>query len=250
MTNNVPLPELPVRISSIQRFSLHDGPGIRTTVFLQGCPLHCPWCANPETQDPCGGKTVSVEEIMATVLRDADYYRNSGGGVTFSGGEPFMQSQALTALLKASKAAGLHTAVETSGEFSPAALVEAEPFVDMFLFDIKHVDPRSLEEHTGGRWELILQNLKELAPGGKVIGRIPCIPGFNFSEETMGGIINLARSLGIREVHLLPYHTFAKSKYDKLGRVYPWPAGNLRKEDLEPIAEMCKKYELSVRIGG
>lgn len=250
MTNSVPSPDLRVRVSSIQRFSLHDGPGIRTTVFLQGCPLRCPWCANPETQDCGGGEEMIVREILDTLSRDADYYRNSGGGVTFSGGEPFLQPQALSALLRACTDAGFHTAVETCGEVPQKSLLEAEPFTDLFLFDIKHSDPAEFRRVCKGDLERILKNLRALSGSGKVIARIPCIPGFNLDEKTLQGIYDIALSAGIKEAHLLPYHTYAKDKYAKLGRSYDWPGESVRKEALEPIAEMGRKAGLKVKIGG
>lgn len=250
MTSSGRLPDAPVRVSSVQRFSLHDGQGIRTTVFLQGCPLRCPWCANPETQDCRGGKEMHVAEIMATVLRDADYYRNSGGGVTFSGGEPLLQPRALTALLRESKEAGLHTAVETCGEVPQDNLLKAEPYTDLFLFDIKHCDPAEFRKVCQGDLDLILENLRALSASGKVIARIPCIPGFNLDERTLKGIFALALSLGIKEAHLLPYHTYARDKYTQLGRNYDWPGESVRKDALEPFAAMGREAGLTVRIGG
>lgn len=250
MTSSGRLPDAPVRVSSVQRFSLHDGPGIRTTVFLQGCPLRCPWCANPETQDCRGGKEMHVAEIMATVLRDADYYRNSGGGVTFSGGEPLLQPRALTALLRECKAAGLHTAVETCGEAPKEDLLAAEPYTDLFLFDIKHCVPAELRNVCKGNLEGILENLRALSQKGKVIARIPCIPGFNLDEQTMKGIFDLAVSMGVKEAHLLPYHTYARDKYTQLGRNYDWPGESVRKDALEPFAAMGREAGLTVRIGG
>ena len=250
MMNNAPSPDLGIRVSAIQRFSLHDGPGIRTTVFLQGCPLRCPWCANPETQDPHGGRLMSVREIMDAISRDADYYRNSGGGVTFSGGEAFMQGKGLLCLLRAAKEAGFHTAVETSGAASPTTILQAEPLTDLFLFDIKHCNPNQFKKIVGGSLAHILSNLKLLAPSGKVITRIPCIPGFNLDEDTMKGIFEFARSLDIHEAHLLPYHTFAKDKYTSLGREFGWSEESLKKEDLNPYAEMGERAGLTIKIGG
>lgn len=250
MTNSVRLPEDVVRISSIQRFSLHDGPGIRTTVFLQGCPLRCPWCANPETQEAFGGTLMPVADVMAAVLRDADYYRNSGGGVTFSGGEPFLQPEALEALLTASKAAGLHTAVETCGEVPLAGLMQAKPLTDLFLYDIKHVDPEAFRRVCRGDLKRILENLKAVAEEGNVIARIPCIPGFNLDEKTLRAIFDIATGAGIREAHLLPYHTLAADKYAKLGREYSWSRSSLPREELEPYAQMGREAGLMVKIGG
>lgn len=250
MTNSVPLPEDAVRVSSIQRFSLHDGPGIRTTVFLQGCPLRCPWCANPETQEISGGRMERIEAIMTTIARDADYYRNSGGGVTFSGGEPFLQPGALMALLRSCREAGFHTAVETCGEVTTDVLLEAGPITDLFLFDIKHCDPARFREVCKGDLGRILHNLKALSGSGEVIARIPCIPGFNLDEKTMRDIFDIAAGAGIREAHLLPYHTLAVDKYAKLGREYTWSRKSLSKEELEPFAQMGREAGLTIKIGG
>ncbi|MBQ7268651.1 MAG: glycyl-radical enzyme activating protein [Bacteroidales bacterium] len=249
--NNIPSPDsTSVRVSSIQRFSIHDGPGIRTTVFLQGCPLRCPWCANPETQDPLSGKMMSVSQILSVVERDADYYRHSGGGVTFSGGEPLMQPDALEALLKASKASGFHTAVETSGETAGENLLRAEPFTDIFLFDIKHCDAKIFRKVCSGSLDTILRNLEALSKSGKVIARIPCIPAFNMDADTVRGIFALALSLGIKEAHLLPYHTLAKDKYARLGRTWGWEQSGISKEDVEPFACLGREAGLRIRIGG
>lgn len=248
--NGIPSPDQPVRVMSVQRFSIHDGPGIRTTVFLQGCPLHCPWCCNPESQNPAGGTEMTVGAVMAVVERDRDYYRNSGGGVTFSGGEAFLQGEALIALLEAAKAAGIHTAVETSGQADSKWLARAIPLADLFLFDIKHCDGEVLRRTTGANPDLILQNLRLLAGSGKVIARIPCIPGFNLDGNTLRGIFGIVRKLGLREVHLLPYHTLGIDKYEKLGRDYTWSREPVRKKDLEPFAAIARDLGLTVRIGG
>ena len=292
---------------SIQRFSLHDGPGIRTTVFLQGCPLHCPWCSNPESQPPhpvqrhrkerctrcgectalcpngsitlgedgypifdrhncvgCGaceqfcpngaiaisGKTMSVDQVMSQVLRDRDYYRNSGGGVTFSGGEVFMQPKALLALLEASKAEGLHTVIETCGQTSMEWIERAEPMTDLFLYDIKHCDASLLKSVTGANLEVIVANLKALGRLGKAIVRIPCIPEFNLDENTIRGIYQIALQCGVDEVHLLPYHNLGVDKYAQLDRAYGCSLESLQNSDLEPFAEIGRALGLSVKIGG
>lgn len=251
MMNDAVSPETPLlRVMSIQRFSLHDGPGIRTTVFLQGCFLHCPWCCNPESQPLTGGKMISVAEVLSIVERDRDYYRNSGGGVTFSGGEAFLQGAGLLALLKASKAAGLHTAVETSGAADGIWLQRAEPLTDLFLYDLKHCREDVLRRTTGADLPTVLRNLSLVAPSRKVIVRIPCIPGFNLDADTLQGIFDLVLKYGIRQVHLLPYHTLGIDKYARLGRDYAWSRESLRKEDLEGYAEMARRRGLTVRIGG
>ena len=293
------------RVVSVQRFSIHDGPGIRTTVFLQGCPLHCPWCANPESQPSrpvqrhsrakcvgclscvavcpsgciskgadglpvfdrsgcagCGkcqkacpagaisisGRSMSAEEIMAVVERDADYYRNSGGGVSFSGGEAFSQPAALLELLKLCREKGFHSLVETCGEAATEHILEAEPYVDVFYFDVKHSSAEVLKEVTGGDLGLILKNLKALAGTGKVTVRIPCIPGFNLSREVISGIFDIVLDCGLGEVHLLPYHTLGADKYGQLSREYTFPIRSLPAEELEPYALLGREKGLEIKI--
>lgn len=296
-----------LRVMSVQRFSLHDGPGIRTTVFLQGCPLHCPWCSNPESQpmtavqrhrrDRCAGclkcisactegcitpgkngfpefdrehcigcgsceqtcscnaiaisgKPVTVGELMKLIIRDKDYYRNSGGGVTFSGGEVFMQPQGLFSLLKASKEEGLHTAIETCGQASSEWVHKVEPLTDMFLYDIKHCDKDILKRVTGGNLDIIVNNLKELGRTGKVIVRVPCIPGFNNDIDTIRGIYEIAIECGVDTVHLLPYHTLGTDKYPQLSLTYRDIGESLKAEDLEEFVQLGKSLGLTIRTGG
>jgi len=281
-------------VMEIQRFALHDGPGIRTTVFLQGCPLRCPWCANPESQAGgkklmylqkrcigCGrcaavcpsgcittedgrpifnrslcigcGKCVEAcpagalrlssrdmetSEILSVLLRDRSYYRNTGGGITVSGGEPFLQGRGLKELLALCKAEGLHTAVETTGNTPTENIQACEPLIDLFLFDVKHPDPVRFKEVTGGDHALVLHNLA-LLPPQKVVLRVPVIPGFNFDEQVLGDLFRLALSYSIRRVDLLPYHTLGRGKYEQLGRAYPYDeAKPLSRKDLESAKAM------------
>ncbi len=298
---------LSLRVMSVQRFSLHDGPGIRTTVFLQGCPLHCPWCSNPESQPKhpvqrhkkekcsgcgkcvslcpegairrgedgtplfdnkrcigCGrceqdcpneaiaisGKQMGVSEIIEIVKRDKDYYRNSGGGVTFSGGEVFMQPEGLMALLEAAHAEGISTAIETCGQTTLEWIKRVEPLTDLFLYDIKHCDREILKCITGGNLDCIVENLNYLGTTDKAIVRIPCIPGFNLDEATIRGIYDISLRCGVRRVHLLPYHNLGADKYAQLGLSYDLRCESLRHEELEPHADMGRLLGLNVQIGG
>ena len=242
-------------VSDIQRFSIHDGPGIRTTVFLQGCPLRCPWCANPEAlpiQPPpgFGGREMTAPQVLETVLRDRDYYRNSGGGITLSGGEPFLQLAGALALLTISKDQGLHTAVETSGHLAPKLFERGIPLVDLYLFDLKHCDSAVLREVTGGDLGWILENLGAAVKDDpeKVIVRLPVIPKFNDDPETINGIFEIAAGKGVSTVQLLPYHTLGRNKYAKLGMDYPYDSEipMMTKEQLAPFAKIGKACGLTV----
>jgi pyruvate formate lyase activating enzyme len=289
------------RIFDIQRFSLHDGPGIRTTVFLKGCPARCLWCHNPESQSfapevlvvetrcvacgtcaavcphgapppgsglctACGacvdacpagarrlaGHEVTVEAVMEEVLRDRVFYEESGGGVTFSGGEPLAQPEFLTALLKACHAAGIRAAVDTCG-FAPRERVLAlVPLVDLFLFDVKLVDEARHRALTGLPAAPILENLRALtAVHGNVWIRIPVVPGHTDAEADVAATAALvARLPGVRRVSLLPYHRTGAAKARRLGREYPLdalapPPG----EHLEALAALFREHGLAVQIG-
>lgn len=298
-----------VSVLEIERFAVHDGPGIRTVVFLQGCPLHCPWCANPESQSlksqlrylkktciQCGsciascpsGNIVFVEgypifrssncvscgicvdacpqnavrfsslsftvsQVLETVLRDKDYYDNSGGGVTFSGGEAFLQFDGLMEMLMLSKSYNIHTAVETCGHVTPDRIRKALPWVDLFLFDIKHADPEILKSVVGADFRIIETNLRFIATNAphKIIARVPVIPGFNFNDSDMKDIFNLLLNLGVKQVHLLPYHTLGVDKYIQLGLSYPYPYKKmLTMEDLRSTYDMAKSMGLDACLGG
>jgi pyruvate formate lyase activating enzyme len=264
------------RIFDIQRFSIHDGPGIRTTVFLKGCPLRCLWCGNPESisREPllsylpekciacgdcltacrpgalaagAGGRTVldrgrctrcgdcpphcdpkalemvgreaSVEDVLGVVLRDREYYAESGGGLTLSGGEPLGQPEFAEALLNAAKVEGLHCCVETSGHASGSDVERLAPLVDLWLYDIKETDPRRHAEFTGVWTTQILANLERLhAAGAKILLRCPMIPQHNARQEHLDGIVALARRLPKLEgVELLPYYDLWRAKLKRFG---------------------------------
>ena len=253
------------RIFDIQRFSTHDGPGIRTIVFLKGCPLRCRWCCNPESQHyefeemlqngktKLIGKDVTVAEVMEEVLRDRPYYRRSGGGVTLSGGETLAQPDFAEALLSVCKAAGISTAIESTGFASKEVLSRLLPYIDCFLMDIKHINSEKHKEFTTQPNERILENAKFIAQNAhKLIIRVPVIPTFNDTEEEIGQIAEFASHLvGVNEIHLLPYHNMGKDKYTGLNR--PYLMGDLKSpsnEHMERLAKRAESYGLKVFIGG
>jgi pyruvate formate lyase activating enzyme len=237
---------------NIQKFSLHDGPGIRTVVFFKGCPLSCKWCSNPESQraEPCmmwNGNTnapdsrpYSVDETLEICLQDRPFYEESGGGVTLSGGEALTQSAFVAALLDALRTKHVHTAIETSGCAPPELFTGIAARVDLLLFDIKHYDDARHVEGTGVHNGPILINLKNaLARGWNILPRLPIIPGYNNSPEDAQGFAALLEMLGLRRVQILPFHQFGEKKYDMLGIPYAMrDAPQLHQEDLEEFAQI------------
>lgn len=224
------------RIFDIQRFSVHDGPGIRTIVFLKGCFLRCKWCCNPESQNynienmvgfdgktTVTGKDVTVKEVMKTVLSDSTYYRRSGGGITLSGGEFLYQPDFSLALLKTAKNAGLNTAVETTSFANIDTIRKMLPYIDNYLMDIKHINPEKHLMYTGRDNALILENARTVAKEftGNLIIRVPVIPGFNDGTDEISQIAEFVAQLKTpKGLHLLPYHRLGQDKYSYLNRDY------------------------------
>ena len=220
-------------VFSIEEFAIHDGPGIRTTVFLKGCPLRCTWCHNPEGQgfEPetmvkkgeksvCGER-LSPEELASKLLRNEEIFKMNGGGVTFTGGEPLSQAQFLLEVLE--KLDGrIHTAIETSGYAPKEVFRMVTDKVDLVMIDIKMVDPKRHMEWTGQSNALILSNLETLIGSGKpFIARIPLIPGVNDGRENLEATAALLEgATGLQRVELLPYHKTAGAKYPMVSREY------------------------------
>jgi pyruvate formate lyase activating enzyme len=267
-------------ITHIQRYSIHDGPGIRTVVFFKGCPLTCLWCCNPETQSfklelefiknlcqHCGqcvkicpenavnsdlfcpetakinhqkcticgkcvlacptgalktiGEVMEAEAILAVIKKDGAFYRRSGGGVTLSGGEPLSQPDFAAHLLRLCNDLNINTAIETCGLAAQMVFEQILPFTDLFLFDIKNLEPLMHQRLTGVSNELILSNLRWLrSKSAQVILRLPLIPGLNMDKDNLQSLSKLVNELGIQEVNLMPFHQMGRDKYSHLGKVY------------------------------
>lgn len=298
------------RVLNIQKFSIDDGPGIRTTVFLKGCNLHCLWCHNPESISPdyqiqffpqrcikclsCSkvcpagahflkdsnvvfarelcrrcqicvevchskalviqGKSMTTDEVIDEVIKDRAFYENSGGGVTFSGGEPLLQKDFLVELLKRSKNLGLHTAVDTAGNVPWKTFQDIMEYVDLYLYDVKMMDRDKHKLKTGVENGRILSNLEKLvAAGARIHVRVPVIPGVNDNIEEMGEIASFLQKLdGIELIELLPYHGFAESKYESLGAEYTYKGCKTPNQDLMKAmldAFLKKNLNAKTKIG-
>lgn len=253
------------RIFDIQRFSVHDGPGIRTIFFLKGCFLRCRWCCNPESQShdieemTVGGKTkvmgrdVTVAQLVEIAEKDRIYYNRSGGGVTLSGGECLFQTEFSAALLRACKERGINTAIESTACAPYSKIQKLLPYLDLYLMDIKHINSAKHKEYTGVPNELILENAAKIARDAKeLIIRVPVIPGFNDTQEEIADIAKFASGLsGVRELHLLPYHKLGYDKYAGLGREYSMgDVPLLSSEKVAQLQETASRSGLTVMIGG
>ena len=261
-------------IYDIKRFAVHDGPGIRTAVFLKGCPLCCRWCHNPESmeQSPCSvtkvlklngrsytkqdviGYEISVDNLFAELEKERIFMDESGGGVTFSGGEPLMQYAFLVEIMNACKTNGIHTTVDTSLHASWEIIKEVSEFAGLFLVDLKLMNSEAHQLYTGVSNELILDNVRKLsATDASIIIRIPIIPGVTDSTENIVQSISFLQTLNgaIREVHLLPFHRTANEKYKRAGRENPFGhLESLPKELMENIKNEFTNAGFTVKIGG
>jgi pyruvate formate lyase activating enzyme len=253
------------RIFDIQKYSIHDGPGIRTIVFLKGCPLRCRWCCNPEGQEfavqemtflgkrKTVGEDVSVAEVMAEVMQDRVYYTRSAGGITLSGGECLAQPDFGEALLTAAKFEGISTAIETTG-FAKWEYIERYLRVtDHVLMDIKNIDNEKHKKFCGQSNEVILENAVKIAQNHNDLTiRVPVIPGFNDTREEIAKIAEFASLLkGVKKLHLLPYHRLGADKYKGLGRDYALEGIDLiPNAKMNELLETAKKSGLYCQIGG
>ncbi|MCE1188714.1 MAG: glycyl-radical enzyme activating protein [Ignavibacteria bacterium] len=260
-------------IFDIKRYTLHDGPGIRTTVFMKGCPMRCTWCQNPEScrmlsetvtnELPLDGAVYETEEVIGRrlaakdllqeILRDSLFMEQSNGGVTFSGGEPLVQSVFLTAILRLCKMQLIHTAIDTTG-YGPAGNLEAVlPYTDLFLYDLKLIDTNEHRQYTGVGNESVIENLKLIARAGKFTYiRVPIVPGITDTEKNLHGIAELLAQLHVAaRVDLLPFHKAAEKKYKRLHQEFP--AAHIEPpthERMEEIKSLFESYHLPAIIGG
>ena len=225
MTEDPPQAARTGRIFDIKRFSAHDGPGIRSTVFLTGCPLRCAWCHNPEAfalqeDEAARGRVrdVTVPALVRELERDVPYYDTSGGGVTISGGEPLSQARFVGDLLRACRQRELHTALDTCGLVDPAVLREAAALTDLILYDLKAMDAAVHREWTGAGNRQILANLQQLDRLKVAVWiRLPLIPGVNDDARNLETMIAWLSATRFRRVSILPYHRIAAAKYQRLG---------------------------------
>ena len=247
------------RVFDVQKYSIHDGPGIRTIVFLKGCVLRCKWCCNPESQeykiqtmkvqgeDKVIGRDVTVREMIEEVEKDRVYYYRSGGGMTLSGGECLCQPEFAGALLRAAKERGISTAIESMACAKWETIETILSYLDTYLMDIKHTNPAKHKEFTGRSNELMMENARKVALSGKtrLVIRVPVIPTFNDTVEEIQGIARFADTLpGVDKIHLLPYHRLGQDKYEGLGR--PYLMGNVDdgvvNTDLRDEFKSCNVY--------
>ncbi|KJS19797.1 MAG: hypothetical protein VR72_17235 [Clostridiaceae bacterium BRH_c20a] len=291
-------------VFNIQRYSIHDGPGIRTVVFLKGCPLRCVWCSNPESQNlfrekrfiekrcinckkcisicpvnamnqqrvinldkclDCGacidtcysealqyvGNILSDEEILEEVKKDLVFYKDKGG-ITLSGGEPLLQNEFVSSLLRLCKKSSINTVVETSGFVKWDTLNELAELIDLFYYDIKHINSKIHNELTGKPNELIVENLEKLLDKKRnnVIVRIPLIKGMNCDFENISGIGVFLKKINYHnEVHLLPYHRFGTGKYKQLDREYLAQSAEIPTEnDIRNYSSILEQYHLTTKV--
>jgi len=251
-------------IFDIKRYAIHDGPGIRITIFLQGCPLNCWWCHNPEGIRAIPGssaeagdfksrRVMTVAELMREIEKEILFFDESGGGATFSGGEPLIQHRFLQAALRECRRRDIHTTLDTSG-YAPMEIMDSiVDVVDLFLFDLKLIDEKKHEFYTGVSNQPILANLQRLADRGKdIIVRFPLIPGITDTEDNLVQLTNHILSLRrIQTIHILPYHHTAQEKYRRLGVENRMKDISPPSPDLvEAVKIRFEKAGLHVHIGG
>ena len=262
-------------VFDLRRYSVYDGPGIRTTVFLKGCPLNCTWCHNPESRklQPESyrkiikknlgysytetiehfGSVVTTEEIMTEIEKDILFFDDSGGGVTFSGGEPLMQPDFLNELLLKCNKSGIHTAVDTSGCAARSGYEKIIDKTNLFLFDLKIIDEAAHIKYCGSSNKQILENLEFLVESGAEINiRIPLIPGITDTEQNLNDIRNVVSLYpAIKTVSLLPYNEIAENKYNRMNKTYlPGTLVTQSEERLKEIESIFENLNLNIKLRG
>lgn len=256
--------QLQACIFNIQKFSIHDGSGIRTVVFFKGCPLRCYWCSNPESQNgkpeemwntarkkkTIVGEYKTIDEIVDEVMKDVLFYEESGGGVTLSGGEVLYQAEFATELLKELKKKGIHTASETTGYANREVFANYIKQVDALYFDVKHYDPEKHREGIGVTNELILENLKYAIENHEdLVVRIPVIPNFNDDINDAEQFAHLFNQMDIKKIELLPFHQFGQKKYEDLNRDYKMTdIPQLHTEDLDYFRDIMENHNISCLV--
>lgn len=244
------------KIFNIQRYSLHDGPGIRITVFMQGCPLSCWWCHNPEGQDSVNSihaSIMSVDDVMFEVKKERVFFDESGGGVTFSGGEPLMQIDFLSSMLRSCIDNDIHTALDTCGYASNRDFLKVLADIDLFLFDLKIMDDEMHKKYTGISNKPILENLSVLNTESKpVIIRFPIIPDLTDTDENLDMLADyLSKLKNVKRISLLPYHKIAYNKYSK-NKIANKMVGveKVSSEKLNMIKDKLESIGMEVKTGG
>ena len=247
-----------LNVSHIQHFSTGDGPGIRTTVFLKGCNLRCPWCHNPETissvpqtltfakagSTQTFGYYMPMEKLLAQLIEDADFYLASGGGVTFSGGEPLLQAEGVAEVARELRSRRISVVIDTAGCVPWECFEAVLGVTDLFYFDYKSPDLDTYCRVIGGDQARVYDNLRRLiASGARVHVRVPLIPGINTSAEACAAVCEQLRSVGVRHVDLLPFHRMGMGKYAALGQEYAYASVQpLASEEIAGIASIYKQF--------
>jgi len=244
-------------VFNIQKFSIHDGAGIRTDVFFQGCNLNCKWCSNPESQsmEPLPGESVrayTVEELVAELVKDKPFYDTSGGGVTLTGGEALLQPEFVLALTDALHEEGIHVAIETAACVPTGVFLRVLERIDFAYIDFKHYDDAKHRAGTGVGNALILRNISAaLKSKTPVVLRIPVIPGFNDDAADYRGFADTLTNLGAKQVQLLPFHQLGESKYDRFHLPYAFEGvTQMHDEDVSAFADVLQRAGLDVQVGG
>ncbi|MBU2510463.1 glycyl-radical enzyme activating protein [bacterium] len=258
-------------IFDLKRFAIHDGPGIRSTVFFKGCPLRCWWCHNPEgigngvpksdsadiQADTCRlekvGRIYSIDQLMVEIEKDVIFFDDSGGGVTFSGGEPLYQAEFLKLALQRCREIEIHTALDTSGFASAETIQGLSEFVDLFLFDLKLINNERHLLYTGVSNQQILKNLRWLAKKGKRLNiRFPVIPGITDTKENIKDLKQLLKELeNVNHISLLPFHNIAAGKYERFGMENKFGGEKSLSEDqVLPLKAELESLDKTVTIGG